>query len=291
MNKATEWQCSETEYHKDRVRIGRSGAWTFLQGRRLYEAQYLLGTVTDDETKSTRLGSVVDILLLQPSLEQDLVRVGPTKTRTAKAWIDWAKDQPSDTYLVTRAEIDCARRMVEAIQKHPRAREILDSPGRLPAQSTVVWEDERTGLLCKCRRDIVIPMCVVDLKTDRDPRPDSFARVAADRGYHFQGAWYTEAEARRLGCDPDEILFLDLVVRNEQPHEVVVYELPEEPWLELGRRQMREALDGIAECLASGDWRDRWEIEQTELPAPSWITAMADSPIAITSGGRALEVG
>lgn len=132
--------------------------------------------------------------------------------------------------------------------------DLLAAPGR--REQSFAWSDSETGVLLRGRADKLLeeyPL-IVDLKTAKAWRPEweSWLRDARKYGYHRQAWLYSDAYEAIYGRRPR---FIHIVVHNEPPYEVGVYELGESE-LELGMMQCRRAMREVAERLESGVWHD-----------------------------------
>jgi hypothetical protein len=108
---------------------------------------------------------------------------------------------------------------------------------------------------------------IVDLKSSADASKAGFAKSAAEYGYHRQDVQYREGLAACLGCDPDEVDFVFVVVESEPPHLVAHYRLEEIADLAVAREQLRAARERFRDCSSSGTWPGySEEIERLELP-------------------------
>ncbi|HUC63306.1 MAG TPA: recE, partial [Alphaproteobacteria bacterium] len=76
---------------------------------------------------------------------------------------------------------------------------------------------------------------------------------------------YRDGLAACLGCDPDDIDFVFVVVETEPPYLVATYRINTAD-AELGREQNRIAREIYADCTASGIWPGySEEIEELQL--------------------------
>lgn len=193
---------------------------------------------------------------------------------------DWrtkdAKEQRAEAYadgeipvLIATYRQVCD--MADAVLDHPIAAAVLQS-GR--PEVSAFWTDE-TGVPLRCRfdwlREVGRPI-VVDLKTTTNASPSAFARSVASFGYHVQAAWYQYGAVAVLGLDePPPFVFI--AQETEPPYLVGVYELDDEA-LEVGRRQMRRAIDLYWRCVEADDWPG---YRSAVLSLPRWATFQTDT--------------
>jgi hypothetical protein len=144
--------------------------------------------------------------------------------------------------------------MADAIRLHPMANALLN-PDYGHAEQSLFWRDAESGILLRSRFDVLRdkvsgPLMIPDYKTADSADPDTFARSAANYGYHMQDAWYTDGAAA-LGYPKPRVLFV--VQEKEAPYLVSVVELDYDS-RRAGRRRYRRAINEYLKCVASGDW-------------------------------------
>lgn len=266
------WECTHSEYHARKDRIGNSMKETFRDSRRRYEAEHVTQTIPHESTAALRFGTLFHVVTLEPQNFDNLIAVEPDvnrRTKVGKAELaKFHRAAERDGKTVVRAkDVEHAQAMAEAVLEHPTAGRWLSDCERIVEQA-ITWTDE-TGLQLKAKRDIILDggRIVVDLKSAREVAPAAFVRACVTFGYHRQAPWYLAGEAAlELPCD---LRFAFIVCGKDAPHEVAVYELDEYA-LDLGRRQNRAALNALAECYATGDWRSPWEKVPQVLSLPPW---------------------
>lgn len=135
----------------------------------------------------------------------------------------------------------------EAIDREPEALDIL--AGGMSEQ-TFLWQDE-TGIECKARMDLwqFGSGKKVDIKTSRYADREGFNRQARELKYYLSAAHYTAGEASVEGFEDAWLRndFSHLVLCKEYPYAAYVFPIARE-WMDIGRRQCREALDHLANC-------------------------------------------
>lgn len=140
-----------------------------------------------------------------------------------------------------------------AVMEHESAAKIIALRSR--RELTAVWRDSQTGLLCKGRLDQLADGMIVDLKTSKDGLPRAFEGDVLRYGYHIQAAFYTDGV---VACGEHEPAFAFIAVDKERVQRfgsraVAVYEI-EQPAIELGRIEYRQALETIADCRRKDHW-------------------------------------
>lgn len=258
---------SNEEYHSS-VGISKSGLTEILRSPAHYWEKYLN---PDREPKGSTpamfFGSAVHKMVLEPEEFLHEYTVIPSEiaslNKNTKKYKEFVAEiaergklglQPDDFGLICGID--------SALKNHPYASGLLT--GGLPEKS-FFWTDKETGVLCKCRPDYWIEgMCLPDLKTTADARPQEFTKSCANFGYYMQEAFYTDGVEAVTG---ERLPMPFVAVEKEPPFSVGLYKLDEDD-VAYGRRRYRKALRIYAECLE----RDKWpglpeEIQTIFLPA------------------------
>jgi hypothetical protein len=177
--------------------------------------------------------------------------------------------------IVTTEQYERARRMAEALRENQIAGAILSNPARI-VETPLRWSYESGNLtmMLKAKPDLFLPasgdnfpLCV-DLKTTADPSPEAFARQAQSLGYHHQAAYYVDG-CQRCYTGGQPVQFLILAVANDEPWDVWPYLLGQD-WVGDGAEENWIALNRLAACYQSGDWRDPAQATLTQLERPRW---------------------
>lgn len=160
-----------------------------------------------------------------------------------------------------------AQAMADAVLTDPIAGPLFTN-GK-PEQS-IKWTDERTGTPLRARVDWLPDaggeMTIVDLKTCRSADPNSISRAMVTYGYALQAAWYTTAiEAIHPLA---RVRFAFVFVEKQEPHLITVA-MPDALALQLGREQMREAIDIYRKCQANDRWPS-YADEAVVVSLPAW---------------------
>lgn len=197
----------------------------------------------------------------------------PNAWRTDKVKAKVAEIRERGDVALKKADYDDVHAMADGIRRHPIAVALLD-PAAGDAERTLVWRDERTGVICRAMVDFLrrpVPgrrFLLPDYKTtsaEYGASPDKVGRTMGDLGYHFQLAWYLMG-VRALGLAGDEAEALLIVQETRKPYLVTVAQ-PDPTAMRIGAIRARQALDLYAECVRD----DRWpgysdEVVLAELP-------------------------
>lgn len=274
------WTPTGRQYHADLDRWSSSMIKTFRDSPVVAWQRYVARShEPPPPTGPMEIGSAVNTLLLRPeqaATPEGIVRVD-VGSRNTKKWRE-AKEQFPQAVVMTDPEYQTARLVADAIQNpQTRAAEVgaaLLSSGY--AEYAHRWDDS-AGVRCRLMIDTLTTVggepTIVELKSARDPEPVAFGRQAFNLGYHCQGAFYQRGIATALeGVLPNLIY---VVVRNEPPFEVAVYQASVE-YITLGERQIAEDLKRLAVLLEQPPeerWCQEWESVEGALPTlepPPW---------------------
>lgn len=149
-------------------------------------------------------------------------------------------------------------------------------------EETIAWQDEATGVWLRCRPDFrpnSIPAkrkvrIVADLKfvSPSHASPAGFERAVSNFGYHQSAAFYCDGIKAVYGVEPTH--WLHVVVENEAPFTVSLYELPAED-IDRGRALNRKAIDLFARCLSEDRWPG-YADEPRPVGLPAWARKNLD---------------
>lgn len=161
-----------------------------------------------------------------------------------------SKDQTADNHgktIISAEDYEDVAGMASTIESHQHASAALLRSPVADRELSIVWTDLATKVLCRGRIDALCDDAsglIVDIKTTRDARPQSFERDILNYKYHIQAAMYLRGLAV-LGQPRDS--YGIIAVENEPPYAVAFYQLNAEA-LELGDAQANELLKKYAEC-------------------------------------------
>ncbi len=249
------------EYHGSDG-LSASAFRTFLSDPRLYEAYYITKTMPAKRTAVMDLGTVAHAAILEPHiidgvcLEIPATALNGEGHKKGKAWQEFA-EQHANRILLKPSEMRLVRGMFDAAYSNPVARRLLQAPGQ--TEASVFWDCQHTGLKRRCRPDkIVDGWGWVNVKTtSAGVDSESFRRTARSFGYDVSQEFYRDAGELIYGHRPPYVF---LVVEQEPPHRVRVYELGEQ-WAASAGDRVTLGLHDFAHRLSSGDWSSVGESE------------------------------
>ncbi len=202
-------------------------------------AHYLAALQNPSDSSRFQFGRLVHQTLLggPPSAVWDGERRG-------NAWKEF-KEANAHRDISTKAEVEKATRIANAVITHPIASQFLDGKMEVPVE----WK--QYGRKCATRGiDVLGRTFIADLKTTSTVRPYQFLRGAERYGYHAQLAMYLDAAAS-IGHRVEEAYVI--AVETEPPYDVAVFRLTQNI-LEQGRRKVRLWFEMLRACEESNEW-------------------------------------
>lgn len=171
---------------------------------------------------------------------------GDRRPRSGNAWDVFETEAAVRGHsIVTDTEWQEARAIAEVVRTDEVAGPIVR---RVQAEQVMVWRID--GVLCKGRPDGISDLEIPDLKICADITEHAFSRSVARYSYHVRMAWYVDGYEAITGKRLPANL---IAVEAAEPHDVVVYDLPDEV-LDIGREEYHRLLGIVRECQRSGEW-------------------------------------
>lgn len=168
--------------------------------------------------------------------------------------------------VVPQKDYDICIGARDSVFRHGMAGPLLKRVGNV--EQTLVWNDQKTGLLCRARHDFhteYIPGGgVADLKSTEDASMDAFMWSMWKYGYGRQGALYLEG-AHERGLPLQN--FLIIAVEKSPPYAVNVFIL-DDGSLDASAKQLRPLKRLYKRCLDTNEWPayDDSKIHDIALP-------------------------
>lgn len=209
-------------------------------------------------------GGAFHILALEPrkfNLRYSVTPKCDRRTAKGKKIYKAYEDNLNGKQILSQEQYEEIYTMVEAIKKQI----VYCYIQKGEAEVCIVWEDKKTGLLCKARLDYVHRNrgYIIDLKSTTDASAHSFARSIYNYGYFQQAAFYSDGWKTLTG---DETAFVFLPVEKSPPYAVAAYEAHEQLII-AGQKSYQQALKTYAECLKTDKWPSYMEtVEMINLP-------------------------
>lgn len=231
----------------------------------LHARAYLDGQ-RDEPTSAMQFGTALHSAILEPDIfaRQYATFSGDRRTKDGKARYEELLSRGAT--VITAADHDVITAMVTSIRNHPTAAKLLQAG---IAEASVFWQDQDTGLDCKCRPDWWSREdgLVVDIKTTEDASPAGFARSVAAYRYHVQAAHY------RAGTKASRFVFV--AIEKKAPYAVAVYEL-DPVSLDVGWQARNYDLATYEVCARTNHWPG-YPTEIQPLTLPAWAFPKTES--------------
>lgn len=228
--------------------------------------------VQTKETEALQFGKLLHYAVLEPELFKKHYIVQPKMDkRTAAGKSEYelfkAKLLP-DAIVVPEEMVHGIKTMTDKILNHKIASKLMERGVR---ETTLFWEDRETKELCKMRPDFISAKgYIVDLKTSKDARLESFQRDIMKYLYHIQAAHYCEG-ARVAGvCRPDAFIFL--VIEKDPPYEIAIYPAGASV-LGVGDQWRSKAMGIYSRCKKRNVWPG-YNHEARTIELPRWAEAV-----------------
>jgi len=228
------------------------------------------------QTDAMQIGQMVGEALLEPDLFAKQYIIQPDfgdrrRTANKQAFNDFAAKNV-DRVIVPPDDMRKVLGMVQCISEHGIVKEIVGGSlaGTRPVvETSFVWEDGPTGVLCKGRTDVIGTLwgnpVVCDLKTTQDASPKGWPRQIAKFDYHVQAAFYLDGLATLIPLDRSWLWFC---VENTRPYLAAVYQA-EPALIDEGRRCYRSYLRRWKDAHETGFWAG-YPADLTTVDLPQW---------------------
>jgi hypothetical protein len=206
------------------------------------------------ESPSLLLGRAAHSLVLEGEVVfNNEFAVAPTCDRRRKEgraiWDKVIADNPGKS-VVTQEDYVKILGMRAAVKSHPFAGKLL---AQGLSEQTVIWEDEETGILCRCRPDRVPTghNILIDFKGTKDASSYGFDKAIANYRYYRQAAMYLEGISKATGEKYEAFTLVG--VEWEFPHRTIV-KVIDKDYLAWGRKEFHDLLVLEAQCREKDFW-------------------------------------
>lgn len=251
---------TEQEYRAHQG-INKSTLWEIKRSPAHYK--YLLEHPIED-TQALRFGRALHAAILTPSAFKREYAAAPDCDRRTKegkeTYALWHSALTPGTTILSAEEMETIQGMVKSYRSNKEARALLRNTRR---EVPKFWTDPETGLLCKCRLDVIKPDAVVDIKTTLDASTGAFIRDTMKYGYHVQAAHYLKGVEARTGRRSE---WYFLVIEKKPPYCVHILRASAE-LIELGAYERARLMEKLRHCIDTDTWP---AYESEELTLPAW---------------------
>ena len=262
-------ELSNAEYHSH-LAISNSDLGAAAQsGQAFYDKKF---GPKRESTKAFDVGTCFHSLVLPGEQLSQVAAVRPEgldgRTKAGKAFAV----ENADKIILSTAEKQQLDLMIESVQRHPAASELLKLKGK--AEVSMFGVDPETELQIKARPDYLLDdrSLILDIKTTADASPRGFQRSFANYRYWVQSAWYLWIAEMVTGRRPDAFIFI--CVEKQRPYHTAVY-IADDQSIELGMQEARRNLMDIAKwqnCKMFPGYSSKAEM----MSLPKWMLPKED---------------
>jgi exodeoxyribonuclease VIII len=256
------YSLSSNAYHQG-PGISRSGLMEFKRSPYHYCYKYISPDYkSESATPAQILGNALHTYVLEPDEFEKRYFVIPEFNKVTKEGKErWQKikSELGKKETLSANQYQTLQHMSASLKKNKLALQLIE---KAEIEQSLYWTDPDTGILCKCRPDILRNNLVCDLKTAQDGSPRSFQYAAFDYGYYIQAAMIQEA----LKHLKQKIIkdFLFLVIEKSAPYAISIYQL-DQASLDKGYQEFKTLLTRYQQCLKANDW-PAYAIQEISLP-------------------------
>lgn len=263
------------QYHSRKKALGSSMMRTFIRSPMRFNAQERLQTIPESAPALEQdIGSAAHAFILEPHTANETVVKIPDDVlakngaKLGNKWKDFERENRGKILLkhedygkalgLSAAAFDCE----EFAEMYGNATH---------KEQSIYWECPRTGLLKKCRTDLIgedeCGLYVIDIKTLDDYMPRSFSSSCERFLYHVQQEFYRDGVEAYFGERPQ---FYFLAIQRKLPYAARMYELGK---VQEGRNRTVELANDILHkgeqdylsCLQRDEWKDQGADEITTI--------------------------
>jgi exodeoxyribonuclease VIII len=219
------------------------------------------------------LGTAVHTAMLEPEVfDSQVVVIPDINKRTKEGKLQWkafTAGAEGKTILTKQQAVDCIQ-IGHRVARSDAVNRIVNSGAH---EVSIGFEDEKTGLACKARIDILDTngKHVVDIKTTADASMYGFSRSCAKFLYHLQAAFYLRAasgHSKGIDAYKDGWRFTIIAVETSAPYGVAIYKFDQRAICE-GDDLVDIALKSWSDAKMFDEFDD-YPDEVQELSLPAW---------------------
>lgn len=255
----------EEKYHTDLSALSRSDVHAYLKTPAHVRARRQTVYTPQPTSEALRFGRLVHCAILEPESFKDRFVIEPifegytkkgelTKSlqcQEVKEKKDaWLKNLHPGAIITSQEDMVHLFCMAKSILQNQIARRLFE--GAL-FEMTGYYRDPVTGLKCRIRPDMINPdmMALIDLKTAKSAEIRQFENSGWNNRYDLQVAMYSSGIEVITSKLPK--ICAHIVVEKEPPYGCAVYTVKKEA-LDVGMKDYRKGLNGIAECVQTNNW-------------------------------------
>lgn len=227
---------------------------------------------TREQKKFFTMGSLIhDIVLLGGQNISDRYHImNPDFQDFRKKAAKAERDEAVENGLIVIKESDYVQALhVDSILKgNPNVAPLMAAG---EAEQTLVWQDEKSGVMCRCRFDMFNHdgLLGLDYKTTKNANPTEFSKTVANYGYYIQAAMYMDGYKHVFGKELNKFVFV--VQEIVQPEMISCIELDGSA-LHWGKIVFDAAKRKYAQCKHANHWPG-YDDKIHRASLPGWFEA------------------
>lgn len=206
-----------------------------------------------EETDAMAIGTAIHCAILEPErFATDYTTTPKFDRRTTAGKAQAAAFEASGKIGLSAADMQNVKGMAASMHADDYISRLIRHPKR-QTELSVFAQDPETGLLVRCRFDLIIPEYGVaaDVKKTQDVRPWAWDATVHKYGYHRQVAFYMDVWKWATG---EELSVMPLLAVEEQDPYACRAKILADNALEKGRADYRRLLNAYADCAHRGVW-------------------------------------
>jgi len=253
-----------------------------LEEGTLAHYKYTIDHPEEFDTSSYLVGHAGHTALLEPQKFQDRYAVRPAiyendkgetkpwsgNSKVCKAIMAELKSSGKD--ILKQDEWDLAIAIAEACMAKESVLFLIEN-GKM--EVSIIWNDQKTGMKCKGRIDLLVGNVICDLKTTAFPATvRRFGSAAAKYGYPSQLAFYRQGLLQINEKEPKLPILIaaeKAMVEKIGSDAVSVYQVRQED-IGIGDSQNDFFMSQIKDASDSGEWPGYSDNEVIDLVLPGW---------------------
>ena len=227
-----------------------------------------------EDTPSLLFGRAYHKFCLEPDTFFDEFIIAPycdKRTKEGKEIYKKFLEDAEGKDVIEQKDFDTINAMRDALYSTPFAKKLIYGEHEI----SFFWDDEDTGLACKCRPDTYGKLgntfFCSDLKTCQNAETQAFMRDAIKLGYDIQAAHYCDGLKANFGAD-FEFIF---IAQEKTPPYLVNILQADKLFMQSGRELRHSLLQDYKECLERNEFPGYMnfasETEINSLSVPKWI--------------------
>ncbi len=260
---------SNEQYHSHSGSYSRSALMKYNKSPKHFWAEYINPDKPDSErTDAMIFGEAFHQKILEPDLFDKNFAKKPErvllKESGKEAYDEYKKKikalEVSDKHFLSDVQSNMLDEMKHSIMSNEICNMMIEGAGY---EKSYFWEDQDTGLILKCRPDILQEQFIVDIKTCADASHRTMQNDMKKYGYHIQAAMMIDGllivESKKIKS------FYLLAIEKKYPFCHAIYEI-DDIAIECGRRKYKKILFDLKNSLEKDEWPS-YETQSLSLPA------------------------